>query len=379
MRKNCLPVYDDKKCALFALGRNAMYAGCQTLGLKPGDEVLTPAFDCDAALQPFRVMGLKLSFFRSDPYTFSADVSDIEERITGKTKLIHIVNHFGMPQPWEKLLSLEKEKEIPILEDNAYSLFSKYQNRQFGTFGDISVFSLRKNLPLIDGGMLRINNPAYSFKSGGDDAPLFYHTELGNVLNILKTKLGFYKIPRNIRKIVKKISPSAEPPPSLYSETEKGYPELPSRDEIGKEFSCDYLRPMSRLARFQLNGFSEADYDEIIEKKRECYLFLSKMTKDIGGIKILWPELPEGAAPFCFSFLIEKKRDLFYDLLIKKYDVTVWPTLPGEVLENLSDYPDVELLGRRLLQINLSADKVRRSDFTDLLGNLVKDITKIRQ
>ena len=55
MYKYSLPIYEEDKCTLFALGRNAMYAACQTLKLEPGDEVLTPAFDCDGSLQPFRV------------------------------------------------------------------------------------------------------------------------------------------------------------------------------------------------------------------------------------------------------------------------------------------------------------------------------------
>ncbi len=151
-----------------------MYAACRILGIKSGDEILTPAFDCDGSLQPFNVLGLKLLFYRSDPYTFSADVDDIKRRITSKTRLIHVINHFGMPQPWEELLSLKRETQIPILEDNAYSLFSEFKGRQFGEFVDMAIYSLRKNLPLIDGGMLRINNPQYVFTLHSKSAPLFY-------------------------------------------------------------------------------------------------------------------------------------------------------------------------------------------------------------
>ena len=198
IHRNYLPIYEKEKCVLFALGRNAIYAVSQILKLDSEDEVLTPAFDCDGSLQPFRVAGCRLRFFRSDPYSFAVDIDDIKRQITNKTKLIHIINHFGIPQPWEDLLSLRQEIGIPILEDNAYSLFSKFNNSPFGIFGDFAVFSLRKNLPLIDGGLLRINNSKYSFKS-----PIFkgqrFYLDVNGALNIAKNMIGYYETPKILR------------------------------------------------------------------------------------------------------------------------------------------------------------------------------------
>jgi perosamine synthetase len=374
MIKYHLPVYDEAKCALFALGRNAIYAACGALKIGQGDEVITPAFDCDGTLQPFKALKIKMSFFKSDPYTFAADINDIKKRVTSRTKLIHIINHFGFPQPWGEILSLSKEKGIPILEDNAYSLFSKYEGKQFGTFGDISIFSLRKNLSLIDGGLLRINNPGYRFNPSPKSIPLFYSTELSGVLTAIKTILGYYKASEALRGIIRKFNKSIDPPPPLYSESERGYPEWPSRDQIGREFSRDYLRPMSRLARFQLSGFSGKDLAEIADKKRFFYLSLAERLNGVKGVTVLWPELPEGVVPFCLSVLIDLKRDIFLDALRKKYDVMAWPTLPRLILERLNDYPEVELLGRKLFQINLPSDKVKRPDFSRYLEGLIKDM-----
>ncbi len=374
MDKNYLPVYDKIRCTFFALGRNAMYAACQILKIGPDDEILTPAFDCDGSLQPFKVIGVKFHFFRSDPYTFAADVDDIKKRINSKTRLIHIINHFGMPQPWEDLLLLRQETGIPILEDNAYSLFSRYKNELFGTFGDIAVFSLRKNLPLIDGGLLRINNSKYSFKLSPKHIPLFYSAEINGIFRIVKAMLGYRRGPELLRHFMKKLNPEIESPPPLYSEAERGYPDWPLRDQIGRDFSCDYLRPMSRLASIQISKFSESDYTDISEKKRKYYLWLAGKLNGIKGIDILWPDLPEGVVPFCSFLLIESKRDFIFEALRRKYDVMVWPTLSKLILNELKSYPEVELLGRKLLQINLPADKVRLPGFSKYLENLVKDI-----
>ena len=358
MYRNSLPIYDPKKCFLFALGRNAIYAACKILGLGANDEVLTPAFDCDGSLQPFRVLRIKSVFFRSDPYTFAVDIDDIKRKINKKTKLIHIINHFGMPQAWDRLLVLRRETGIPILEDNAFSLFSKVDGRPFGTFGDISIFSLRKNLPLLEGGMLRLNNSAYNLELTEKKAPLFYPIAR-YIWERLRLDMRF-------------------PPPPLYSER-SGFPDWPWRDKISGDFSCNYLRPMSILAKRQLAKVSESDFFDISNKKRLFFVILAEKIRQLGikEFRILWPVLAEGAVPFCLSLLIDRNRDVFFDLLRKKYSVMVWPTLPGEVIAQLGDFPEVELLGRRLLQINLPTSKVRSAGFTDYIDSLIKDLRNL--
>lgn len=374
MCKNNLPLYDPKRCFLFALGRNAIYAACQILGLRSGDEVLTPAFDCDGSLQPFRALGLKLIFFRSDPNTFSVDIDDIKRKITPKTKLIHIINHFGMPQPWDSLLAMRQKAGIPILEDNAYSLFSGIGDRLLGAFGDMAIFSLRKNLPLIDGGMLCLNNLRYEFRLTQKKAKYCYPTEYPQVLRLAVRKMKLWAF---FRQGIKMVFPVSEAPPPLPSQQGSDIACWPPRDVTGKEFSCDYLRPMSGLARKQLGSFSQADFIQISEKKRYYYAWLAQRLKTIAGVEVLWPDLPGGAVPFCISCIFDSKRDIFLETLRKKYEVMSWPTLSREILDRLDDFPEIKLLGRKILQINLPADKVRLPNFGDQLENLVKDITKI--
>lgn len=365
-----LPIYDESRCFLFATGRNAMYAACKALGLGSGDEVLTPAFDCDSALQPFKVLGCDLNFFRSEARTFYADVGDITKRITPKTKLLHIVNHFGMPQPWEALLELRQKTGICILEDNAYSLFSFYNGRRFGTFGDFSIFSLRKNLGMIDGGMLRVNNPTYGFIMPRRRAPLFYPTETSGILSVIKSSLGWYNMPAPLKRFLRR----QDSPPPLYSEKERGYPSWPLRDKIEDDFSCDYLRPISGLARRQLSVFSADKFNRISEKKRHYYVVLSERLSRIKGLTVLWPQIPEGTVPFAVSILADSKRDALLEALRYKYEVMAWPTLSQAVLDRLDEYPEVEALGRKILQINLPAARVLNPDFLKYTEDIVRDI-----
>lgn len=359
---------------LFALGRNAIYAAFLSAGLKAGDKVLTPAYDCDGTLQPFRAMGIEPVFYRSDPYTFKADISDIRAKLSCRPKMVHVINHFGFPQQWEELLALRGSSGVPILEDNAYSLFSSYNGRPFGSFGDFAIFSLRKNLPLTDGGMIIVNNGEYTVEAP-KKGKIVYSYEYANFLTALKRMMGYYKAPELLRKIVKRSNPGIEPPPPLFSDRAEGYPEWPPRDKMGEEFSCDYLRPISRLARWQLGRYSAEEVSLIAGKKRHYYGLLASGLSGNAGTRVLWPTLPEGIVPFSFNILLGRERDAIFGKIRKRYDIMSWPTLPMAVINRLEEFPEVGVLGRRLLQINLASDKVTDARFERYLEKLIKELS----
>lgn len=365
---------EDRSRFLFALGRNAIYASFLAAGLRAGDKVLTPAFDCDGTLQPFKALGLEPVFYRSDPRTFAVDLADMNDKLSRGPKMMHVINHFGFPQPWDELSALRERTGIPLLEDNAYSLFSTYKGRPFGSFGDFAIFSLRKNLPVVDGGMLIVNNSKYRVNPQ-KKAKFFYPYEYLNVLTMFKRALGYYKAPEPLRRILRRSNPAIEPPPPLNSGEEGGYVEWPARDEIGVEFACDYLRPISRLARWQLGRYSGETLSLIVKEKRRYYGFLAERLREMKGVEILWPVLPEGTVPFSFNILLGRKRDAVFERLRKRYDVMSWPTLPRAVLDRLGEFPDVKFLGKRLLQINLAADNVTDPRFEGYLEKLTEELS----
>ena len=370
------PIVPAANCVFFALGRNAMYAACLAVGVGPGDEVLTPAFDCAGALQPFRVLGCRLRFVRSDPSTFAIDVDDLRRRLTPQTKLVHIINHFGMPQPWEELLALRAATGVPILEDNAYSLFSSHRGRPFGTFGDLAIFSLRKELPLPQGGLLRVNNLAYAAAVRETSRRATGSTGR-NAMQLVKSGLGYQKLPMEWRWWLRRRLPMNDPPPPLPSDPAAGVPAWPLRDAIGPEFSCDYLRPISRWARTQLSRLTLQDYQAIADLKRQLYASLVRSLASVDGIRVLWPELPDGIVPWGVSVLVNAGRDEMLERLRGRYPVMAWPTLPQAVIDQLDDFPDVEWLGRRLLQLPLSADAVRLPGFGRYARGFVDDVRRL--
>ncbi len=366
-----LPIYEPDKCTLFALGRNAIYAACKSMGLKKGDRVLTPVFDCDSTLNPFRVLGLTIEFYRSDPYTFEVDIEDIKKRITKDVRLLHVINHFGLPQPWDLLLELRKETGIPILEDNAFSLFSEYKGRSFGTFGDFSIFSLYKLLPLIDGGMLRINNPEYSVTLPARTPKWYYPNERKQLIGLIASMLGYQHLPTRLKN---RISPVRKPLPPLYSD-KSGYPKWHHRDEILDEFSCDYYRPMSKIAQIQLRKYSPSNFREMTEKIRYYYHYIIESLKGVDGINVLWQEIPKLIVPDCVSVLVDSHRDdILFSLKTKKFKVIAWPTYSGDVIDRTDEFPEIEIIGRKILQLMIPTHRVIKKSADSYFKSLVDEV-----
>jgi dTDP-4-amino-4,6-dideoxygalactose transaminase len=369
-------IFNQDNCSFFALGRNAIYSVCKSLDLGEGDIVLSPVFDCDSTLNPYRVLGLSFDFYKSDPYTFEVDIQDLRSRINKKVKLIHIINHFGFPQPWDALLKLREETGIPIIEDNAFTLFSKYNGRMLGTFGDFSFFSLYKMIPLIDGGMLRINNPEYSIELPDRKPKWFYRPERKKVLSLIATKLGVMNLPLVVRdKLVSKTTPL-----SPLNSDKPGYPEWNHRDEILDTFSCDYYRPMSKLAKTQLRNYPIKDYAVLNKSIRYFYQFIVEKLEGMDGVQVLWRQIPEEVTPTCVTILLSTHRDdILKALKAKRFSVMAWPTYSGDVIDRTAEYPEIEIMGKQILQLMIPIHRVIRSDANKYFKNLVEEFINLKR
>jgi dTDP-4-amino-4,6-dideoxygalactose transaminase len=130
---------------------------CTLLDLKKGCEVLVPAYNVGAELDPLIKNGIQVSLYRIDR-SGVADIPDIISRITSKTRAIYATHYFGFPQKVDDIKLICDQYNLYLIEDCALSLFSKHGEKKIGSVGDVSIFSLTKTLPLPDGGVLIINN-----------------------------------------------------------------------------------------------------------------------------------------------------------------------------------------------------------------------------
>ena len=140
-------------------GTDALTLALKLLGIKKGDEVITPPNSFISSTSSIIHLGAKPVFVDvADDQNI--DPNYIEKKITKKTKAIMPVHLTGRICEMNKIMKISREYKIPVIEDAAQSIGSKYYNNAAGSIGDIGCFSTHplKNLNACgDGGFLTTN------------------------------------------------------------------------------------------------------------------------------------------------------------------------------------------------------------------------------
>lgn len=141
-------------------GTDALFLSLKALGVKEGDEVITTPFTFYATIGAIVTAGAKPVF--SDVLDdYNIDPSQIESKITSKTKAILPVHWAGKPCHMNEINSIAKKHNLFVIEDACHAIQATYENRFAGTLGDIGCFSFHplKNLNVWgDGGIITTNS-----------------------------------------------------------------------------------------------------------------------------------------------------------------------------------------------------------------------------
>lgn len=134
----------------------AMHLAVAALGLRPGDEVILPAFTWISTANVVEYMGAKPVFCDIDLPSFNIDIHQIEALVTPRTVGIIPVHLFGLCTDMGPLLELARKHGLWVVEDAACGLGARYQERHAGTFGVMGCFSFhpRKSITTGEGGMI---------------------------------------------------------------------------------------------------------------------------------------------------------------------------------------------------------------------------------
>ena len=133
--------FKTKHALAVSSGTAAIKIALLSLGVKPGDEVITQAFNFIATIEAIRDVGAKPIICNIDE-TLNMDVNDLRKRITKKTKVIIPVHMLGMSAKIDEICSVAKKNKIYVLEDNCESVGAKIDNRFLGTLGHVGILSL---------------------------------------------------------------------------------------------------------------------------------------------------------------------------------------------------------------------------------------------
>ena len=143
---------EGKEVVALSAGTAAVHLALLACGVGPGDEVLVQTFTFCASSHPVAYLGATPVFVDSEPETWNMDPVLLEQAIldriekTGKKpKAIVPVYLYGMPAKIDKIMAVANKYEIPVIEDAAEGMGSRYKGKVCGTFGRYGVLSFNGN------------------------------------------------------------------------------------------------------------------------------------------------------------------------------------------------------------------------------------------
>ena len=146
-------------------GTDALQISMMGLGLKPGDEVITPSYTYIATTEVIGLLGLKPVFIDCDPKTFNISPKAIKSAITSRTKAIVPVHLYGQSCEMQEIIKIAKDYNLFVIEDNAQAIGCDYnmngKKMKTGTIGNVGCTSFfpSKNLGCFgDGGAICTND-----------------------------------------------------------------------------------------------------------------------------------------------------------------------------------------------------------------------------
>jgi len=141
-------------------GTDALHLSLILAGIKPDDEVISTPMTAEPTNTSIAMVGAKVVWGDVDPRNGLLDPKSVRSLITEKTKAIVLVHYAGMVCDMEEFNKISHEYGIPVIEDAAHALGSKYADKMVGNNSPYTIFSLQaiKHMTTVDGGFLCVNN-----------------------------------------------------------------------------------------------------------------------------------------------------------------------------------------------------------------------------
>jgi dTDP-4-amino-4,6-dideoxygalactose transaminase/CelD/BcsL family acetyltransferase involved in cellulose biosynthesis len=261
---------------MFAKARHALWHGVQALGLREGDEILSPAYHHGSEIEALSRAGLVCRFYDVTP-ALEPDPAELEAMITARTRALYLIHYLGFPQDAARWLGWCRERGLLLIEDAAQAWLATVEGHPVGSFGDLAIFCLYKTVGVPDGGVLVSrqlpDQPSGSHRLGG---------------GTLARRHGAWLILRSTR--LAGFSPWFE---------RKAGP-LESEHALGRSTA----RPAA-LTKLLLSRLLESD------PKAQRSFNYQLLLDELGDyVPKPFTQLPEGACPFAFPIETDDKRSM---------------------------------------------------------------------
>lgn len=303
------------------------------LPLRPGDEVLIPAYNCGSEIDALLAIGLKIKAVDCDNMGF-VSLAALKSAKSEKTRAVYIIHPFGWPHPLIEIDAWRRTNNLLLIEDCALALCSKFPNQKpIGTLGDASVFTFTKSLPVPDGGMVMWRG------SAGPNLDL----EPPSKNTIVRRSASLVKSWINRHRRMKSIAPVR--PESICSNMDEihNLPDIP--DDYYFADSHNH-RAISNLSQSILSRMKP---EEIRTQRRANFLHL-KDQLDAYGILPIYPDITDGVCPLSLPIICRNRNAIVEQLKVIGVATSPWWD-GGHKYINWQNFPNARTLKSSILPL----------------------------
>jgi perosamine synthetase len=321
-------------------GRYAINLICRLLGIGPGDEVLAPAYNCGAEVDPFVWIGAKVVFYRVDG-SARIDAQDIINRVTASTRIIYVSHFFGWPQEIDDLAKRCQERGIFLVEDCALCLFSRGPHHAIGRIGDAAIYSFVKTLPMPDGGVLILKDRTLPKTMRSSKRPPLQAVFFNSLPLLKKWFMNNNRVWQR-HEITRHLLTKSWLKGSANQSTEV-------EREMPKDNYFDANKIGWAMSSLSKRILSRTNPREIVEIRRRNYLHLLNALRDLPSIKPLFDDLPVDICPLSFPCFVDDRA--FWGNALEKRGILVggWPSYHRGF--DWKDFPEARHLKNDLLTL----------------------------
>lgn len=324
-------VLDLKNICFTTSGRAAITLALKHANIQAGDEVLIPAYHCEAMVAPAKWLKAKVIFYRIHRNT-SANFEDIVKKLTPNTKAIIVTHYFGFLQNLEQLREFSDQNNLILIEDCAHAFFGENRQHAVGKIGDYCIASSMKFLPLYEGGILcseknnlddlKLNSPALNF-------------QLKSLINILEKSIKYNRL-SSLGKVfnslfyIKNLLWSTLKKLKGQQSTQIG----PGSSEGGYGLDSEWVyKTCSQTSKWIIN---HTDLNSTAYQRRINYQKIHQSLSSLPNCNPLFSELPEQIIPFVYPLYVNNPE--YYFKKLKMLGIPIWrfgEFLDSEVTEQI--------------------------------------------
>lgn len=255
-------------------GTTALHLALDSIGLKPGDEVIVPSMTFVASIQAILMTGAVPVFCEIEENTMNISVQDIRKKLSSKTRAIMPVHYRGQPCDMDEIMAIARENNCMVVEDAAHAFGSRYKGRSIGSFGDLTCFSFDpiKNITCGEGGAVIAKDPK-----------IIGLMQQKRILGIDKDTWSRYRNERSW----------------FYDVVTQGY-----RYHMSNIYAAIGLEQLKKI-------------DSFVSKKNAIAKRYDEAFRAIAGLKLLHTDY-ESTAMFTYIIRVENKRNELMDYLKDK-------------------------------------------------------------